>query len=166
MRKLIALAVAAMVAAGCSSQRSSTPSPTPQASIQAAGSCGSTPVLQGGIPAWLDDAGAHNNPGLPYVIASPPQAAGFLFAQPLKVGHPENPTNKILWVVRKLRKGQSLEITGHPVNATVPSIDVVEAPNSGPGEIYPSVVDVPQAGCWHLDLAWAGNHASVELLYK
>ena len=168
VRKLMATCVAAMVAAGCSSQTSSsTPSTSPPATIQAVGSCGSTPILKGSTPAWLDDAGAHNNPDvLPYVIASPPQAAGFLFAQPLRAGHPENPANKILWVVRQPRNGKSLEITGHPVDATSPSIDELESPNSGPGQIYPSIVDVPQSGCWHFDLFWAGNKASVDLLYR
>jgi hypothetical protein len=42
----------------------------------------------------------------------------------------------------------------------------VQAANSGPGEIYPSIVDVPQAGCWHFDLSWSGHKASVELLYR
>jgi len=38
--------------------------------------------------------------------------------------------------------------------------------NSGPGEIYPSVVDVPEAGCWAFTLRFAGLTAEVELAYR
>jgi hypothetical protein len=64
------------------------------------------------------------------------------------------------------RNGSSLEISGHPAKATKPTVDVVRPADSGPGEIYPSTVDVPQPGCWHFDLVWAGHHAAVELVYK
>jgi hypothetical protein len=38
-------------------------------------------------------------------------------------------------------------------------------PNSSPGEIYPSEVDVPSPGGWHFDLRWGKNKASVDLVY-
>jgi len=38
--------------------------------------------------------------------------------------------------------------------------------NSGPGEIYPSIVDVPQPGCWRFDLSWSGHRATVYLEYQ
>jgi hypothetical protein len=118
------------------------------------------------VPSWLDDAGAHNNPdGVPYVVGVPPHAAGFIFGYPLRAGHPQDPTNKILWVV-DARNGSSLEIRGHPLGAATPSIVMTDDPNSSPGEIYPSIVDVPKAGCWHLELFWSGNKASVDLVYK
>jgi hypothetical protein len=40
------------------------------------------------------------------------------------------------------------------------------APNSGPGEIYPSIIDVPEAGCWHFALAWNGHRSVVALAYR
>ena len=27
----------------------------------------------------------------------------------------------------------------------------------------PSIVDMPQAGCWHLDLSWGGRTDSIDL---
>ena len=163
----------AMLLAACSAAPAS-PSPTgsPHANVPAgatvvAGGCGSTTIVKGKVPAWLDEAGAHNNPdSLPYVLATPQQAAGFIFGYPLRSGHPENPSNKILWVVGWPRNGSSLEITGHPLGAAAPIVTVDRAADSSPGEIYPSIVDVPQPGCWHFDLAWAGHKASVELLYQ
>ena len=156
-----------LVLAGCSTTTtSSTAIPTPSAAVLAGG-CGSTPLMQGHVPAWVDQAGAHNNPdGLPYVIADPSQAAGFIFGNPLRAGHPDNPTNKILWVVGLPRNGSSLVITGHPLPTATPIVAQSEPADSSPGEIYPSIVDVPEPGCWHFDLAWAGHHASVDLLYE
>ncbi len=131
------------------------------------GGCGSTPLLSGGIPAWLDEAGAHNNPTVvPYVLASPTRAAGFIFGNPLSASPRQDPSNKILWVVGLPRNGSSLEITGHPLNALAPLVHVTQAANSSPGEIYPTIVDVPKPGCWHFDLAWAGNKTSVDLMYS
>lgn len=168
MRAAIAAAVS-LVLVACSGEAATraAPSPTPTGGgrVTGAGSCGSTTVAQGSIPQWLDDAGGHNNPtGLPYVIAHPELAAGFLFAHPLRAGHPENPANKILWVVRTPRTGP-LTIDGHPVGAAQPTIHEILPAHSGPGEIYPSIVDAPTAGCWQFDLQWAKNHAQVELNY-
>ncbi len=171
--RLLALApLLALAAAGCSpgspsgqvSPIASTPPTT--AATTVAGGCGSTNVYNGGVPEWLDAAGAHNNPnGLPYLVATPPIAAGFLFGAPLRAGHPTDPTNKILWVVGEPREGAELRIIGHPFEASTPEVQTSVLASSSPGEIYPSVVDVPRPGCWHFDLYWAGHTAGVELAY-
>jgi hypothetical protein len=143
------------------------PSATPPAPTTAvAAGCGSTSVLKGGIPGWLEAAGGYNNPTyLRYVVAHPPLAAGFLFSDPLRAGHPQNPYNKILWVVRTPRNGTDLTIDGHPLGALSLKVHEVWPANSGPGEIYPDGGDVPSAGCWQFDLRWAKSHAQVELDY-
>ena len=173
------LVLAATLLAGCSTSRSTSPlpaTPSPAASAQSSpvqaanvipGGCGSTPLHKGGVPSWLDDAGGHNNPvGVPYVLAMPAHAGGFVVGYPLRAGHPQNPNNKILWVVGAPRNGSSLEISGHPLNAATPTVHVTQPANSSPGEIYPSIVDVPKSGCWHFDLAWSGNKTSVDLMYR
>ncbi|HET9848836.1 MAG TPA: hypothetical protein VFR68_09820 [Candidatus Dormibacteraeota bacterium] len=154
----------------CAPQTSATTptasSPPLQPSIIAAG-CGSTAVLHGGIPAWLDDAGGHNNPAdLDYVIAHPPLAAGFLFTYPLQAGLGDQVPMKILWVVRTPRKGTSLIVDGHPLNASSPTVHEVRPDNSGPGEIYPDGVNVPSPGCWQFDLRWANSNVQVDLNYQ
>jgi len=174
-RLLLAWAVALLT--GCSSATTSSPSTplatgdspanVPVGATIVPGGCGATAVVQGHVPAWLDEAGAHNNPdAAPYVLAVPQQAAGFIFGYPLRSGHPENPSNKILWVVGLSRNGSWLGISGHPLGAATPTVTQRQPADSSPGEIYPSIVDVPQPGCWHFDLAWAGHKASVELLYQ
>lgn len=167
MRAAATTVMAALLVA-CSSEATARPSPSSSLTPRASGvstECGSTAVLRGGIPSWLDQAGGYNNPSsLPYVIAHPAQAAGFIFTYPLRAGQRENPSNKILWVVRVPRTGP-LTIDGHPLGATAPIVHEVRPANSGPGEIYPDGVDVPNAGCWQFDLRWANSHVQVELDY-
>ncbi|TMC71391.1 MAG: hypothetical protein E6J18_07090 [Chloroflexi bacterium] len=170
--RFVALApLVALAAVGCtpgppSAQISPLTAPPSTAATAVAGGCGSTQVFKGGVPAWLDAAGAYNNPaGLPYVVANPPIAAGFLFGAPLRAGHPTNPANKILWVVGKPREGAELRIIGHPLEASTPEVQTSAPAGSSPGEIYPSIVDVPRPGCWRFDLYWAGHTAAAELLY-
>jgi hypothetical protein len=103
--------------------------------------------------------------GLPYVVAAPATAAGFIFGSPLRAGHPTNPDNKILWVVRTPRDGASLQITVRPVASAAPVLHEEVPANSGPGEIYPDGVDVPTAGCWHFTLRWRTGHAELDLWY-
>jgi hypothetical protein len=65
------------------------------------GGCGTSVAHRGPIPVWQNDATDNNAPdGLPYVVADPATAAGFIFGYPLRAGHPVNPSNKILWAVR------------------------------------------------------------------
>jgi anti-sigma factor RsiW len=60
--------------------------------------------------------------GLPYIITHPELAAGFLFAHPLRAGHPDDPANRILWVVRMPRT-RPLTIDGHPLGAATPTFN-------------------------------------------
>jgi hypothetical protein len=149
----------ALLVVGCA-PTGAPPEPSPRSSAVA--ECG-TPVMNGSAPGWLVDAGGGNNPrDVPFVIASPAIAAGFIFGYPLTSGR-TSPSNKILWVVGRPRGSSPLDITasagGTAARKSVP-------PDSGPGEIYPSIVDVPHAGCWHVELRWAGNTAAVDLLYR
>lgn len=131
-----------------------------------AGACAGTPISAGATPAWVDAAGAHANPtGLPYAIDRSQTVAGFLWAYPFRAGHPDSPANKVLFVVRLPRAGSDLTITAHPAGTATPVVTVVQAADSGPGEIYPSIIDVPTAGCWVLDLAWSSHRATLQLPY-
>jgi hypothetical protein len=185
-RRLLALTVA-LLAVGCSNVASNPPGQSPLASSSSAasptadapsgspppdtaiipGGCGESHLYKGGEPAWLDSAGAHNNPtGLPYAVASNQTAAGFIFGYPLRAGHPSNPANKILWVVGFPREGSPLDITAQlPILGPAP-VHQSEPADSEPGEIYPSIVDVPQAGCWRFELSWGAHHDVVYLQYR
>lgn len=131
-----------------------------------AGGCAATRVYEGKVPAWLDEASGHNPAlGVPYAVATPPIAAGFIFAYPLQAGGPSQSHNKILWVVRTPRNGAALEIDAHPLSQSGPVVHEALPAGSSPGEIYPDGVDVPSPGCWHFTLAWATGRAELDLEY-
>ncbi len=167
---MAALLVACSSGAGVAHQSNGQPAarPTLAADIPAAatpiGGCGQNPVYRGPIPTWLEVADGHNTPrGLPWVVATPPIAAAFLWRYPLRAGPPGD---KILWVVRTPRDGSDLEITARPLGAASPTVSDRRLDNSGPGEIYPDGgLDVPSAGCWRFDLRWANSQATVDLEY-
>jgi hypothetical protein len=178
MRTLVSFSLAALLVA-CSTSAAGTPrsavSPTvsrlPGAGIPASasiiGGCGESSVYRGPIPTWLEVADGHNTPtSLPWVVATPAIAAGFIFTPQLKAGsHPQDPGNKILWVVRTPRAGSDLEITAHPLAASSPIVTESRPADSWPGEIYPDGLDVPIPGCWRLELRWAHSQATVDLDY-
>ena len=129
------------------------------------GGCVSTRVWKGSIPAELEAAAGNNAPhGLPVAIAQPANLAGFIFGYPLTAGRTE-PANKILWVVATPRTGD-LIVDGHPSSAATPAIHYTLTPNSFPGDIYPSIIDVPTAGCWHFTFGWNGRVAAIDLEYR
>jgi hypothetical protein len=73
--------------------------------------------------------------------------------------------NKILWVVAVPRDGRPLRLTGHPLGARTPAVSITQPANSAPGEIYPSIVNVPTPGCWHFTLSWNRQSDTVDLRY-
>lgn len=125
--------------------------------------CGATDVYKGGsLPDWATiNAPKH----LPYVIATPGLAVGYMFTYPLQSGLTAN--TKVLWYVATPRDGFPLKAQGHPLGATSPTALFSKAADSFPGEIYPSGPTVPSAGCWHFTLTWhnGDEHADVDLLF-
>ena len=76
-----------------------------------------------------------------------------------------DPDNKILWITRLPRNGQPLRIAAHPERAMGPTIRSSWSADSSPGEIYPSIVDVPTPGCWRFSLAWGPHSDRIDLRY-
>jgi hypothetical protein len=185
VREVIALAVAALVACTSVAQPAvTTPVPTVTATATptpilaavplqpavfagpverqlATGSCGRSALFEGGPNEALISATGHNVPPTVYAIADPPHAAAFLFDQPLI----SDRSNKILWVVGTPRTGP-LTIIARPVDASEPTVHFSLEPNASPGEIYPSGIEVPFAGCWRFTLEWRDLSVSMDLLYS
>jgi hypothetical protein len=171
LRQFVPLAVVVLavtpVVAGCSSSHPA--SNAASATHAAAGGCGATAVRRGTPPGWTAPAWAASSgapTGLPYAVAAQGHAIAFIFGYPLRAGDPTNPSNKILWVVRSPRDGSDLVIHARPLHAGTPVITIRQAANSGPGEIYPSDVNVPAAGCWQMTLRWNGHADSIDLAYR
>jgi hypothetical protein len=100
---------------------------------------------------------------VPYALTSGDTAGAFFFAPRLRAGNPENPSNKVLWIVRSPRNGHPLTITAR-LNADPSEVVRISRPaDSSPGEIYPSDVDLPKPGCWRLSLAWGPHRAHIDV---
>jgi hypothetical protein len=120
-------------------------------------------LYRGASPKWTVNAGAPRE--LVQATSRNGNANAFIFGYPLRAGHPQNPDNKILWVVKQPRNGSDLLITGYQLGHPAPAITVRQPADSGPGEIYPSIVAVPNQGCWQFKLEWHGHTDTVDLLY-
>ncbi len=74
-------------------------------------------------------------------------AGAFFFANPIRAGHPSNPGNKILWIVRFPRNGNPLDITARFGGDPSLVVRTSWPADSEPGEIYPSELDLPRPEC-------------------
>jgi hypothetical protein len=129
----------------------------------AAGGCSATRLLLGASPAWTRSA---QPPAIRYALSAGGQAAAYLFGYPLRAGSPQNPDDKVLWVMRRPRDGQPLRLTGRLLGPAGPrTVSSTWPADSAPGEIYPSIVNVPVPGCWQFTLTWNGHRDSVDLRY-
>jgi hypothetical protein len=121
-------------------------------------------VLYGTYPGWIANAGLPS--GMHYVMSREGNLVGMLFADPL-VAPPRpapGPNNKVLWISKVSREGQPLRLTLTPSGGGA-AVTVEQPADSSPGEIYPSIVDVPEAGCWTVSAQWGANRATFELNY-
>ena len=157
MRGVVAVAVVFVAALVGSTQAAATPS-------NALGSCGVTPIRSDErLPAWT--AAARPPSQVPFVVSTRRSVVAILFGYPLRSGAPLGHTNKILWIMREPRNGQPLDLVARPLHRKSPSVRVALPADSSPGEIYPSIVNVPSPGCWHLTLIWNRNRDAIDLRY-
>jgi hypothetical protein len=130
---------------------------------EAAGACDAV-VLRGVLPEWARTGFSDPRPRLPHAVGGSGDIAALIFGYPLTSPPLRNRSNKILWVSRvpvkplsdlriraRLMRGD--RPAGPPVRRTV---------EGGPG---PSIVDLPEAGCWRLDLSWSGHTDQLDLAY-
>lgn len=140
-----------------------------QGSTAAVAGCGVTTITHGTVPAWTAPAFADSNsrtPPWPHAVSARGNVVAVVFGYPLRAGQPTNPANKVLWIMRLPRHGSELTIKARPLHANAPLVTIVEPADSSPGEIYPSYVNVPSAGCWQLSLRWAGHADSIDLPFR
>jgi hypothetical protein len=126
--------------------------------------CVPAAIHHGAPPPWTATAWADSSPDfrVPYALASGDAAGAFFFA-PLRAGKPENPSNKVLWIVRFPRDGRPLDITARLGRDPSRVVRISRSADSSPGEIYPSEVDLPKPGCWHVALTWGSHRAHLDV---
>ncbi|OKI67400.1 hypothetical protein A6A27_23125 [Micromonospora sp. CB01531] len=153
-----------LLLAGCTTtERSAAPAST--ASPRVAGGC-TSPIEMGPLPDWADEGFSGGGSGPPHVFGAKGEILGVLFGYPLSQQPADGHNNKILWVARPAptpsdtRSPETLVIT-----ATLDGTDtrVTHEVTGGPG---PSIIDVPRAGCWHLDLRWSGRTDTMDLVFS
>ncbi|MGV9213599.1 hypothetical protein ACTFTM_17235 [Micromonospora sp. RB23] len=132
-------------------------------SMRAATGCAGR-VETGSLPDWADE-GFHGDARMPHVFGARGEIVAVLFGHPLAQVRPDASSNKILWVARPATTSPAPDAsTTLKITARLDGTDtrVTHEVAGGPG---PSIIDMPRAGCWHLDLRWAGRTDTMDLVY-
>ncbi|MEU3453513.1 hypothetical protein ABZ671_07910 [Micromonospora sp. NPDC006766] len=150
---------AVVLAAGCT-----TPVPAVLPAATPATGCAS-PVETGALPDWADEGFSDVSAKIPHVLGAGGEIVAVLFAHPLTWERTDGANNKILWVSRPAPTPSApTGVADLLITATLDGTDtrVTREVRGGPG---PSIIDLPHAGCWHLDLRWSGRTDTVDLVY-
>lgn len=115
-----------------------------------------SPLLTTAPPVWAR-AGFSGNGYPPFAYSTGGHLVAIVFGDPLVAPPATSHNNKILWVTKQPSLNGNLVITGH-LEGTDRSVTIDTG--AAPG---PSIVDMPTAGCWQLDLSWGGNTDSINL---
>ncbi|MET8044930.1 hypothetical protein ABZU25_29215 [Micromonospora sp. NPDC005215] len=160
------LAASVVLLAGCTTATSggSAPPPATTATTASAATGCDSRVETTSLPDWAD-AGFSGDARVPHVFGAQGGIVAVLFAHPLRQVREDGSNNKILWVARAATTSPDPTAPATLViTATLDGTDtrVTREVAGGPG---PSIIDMPQAGCWHLDLRWSGHTDTVDLVY-
>jgi hypothetical protein len=172
VRRILALTLVLAGCAGCSSPSelgtrpetapvvgSATPSPVTQLS------CVSS-IVTGPLPTWARAGFSPSDVAVPHVTGVSGDIVGVVFGDPLVAPPSAAHGNKILWVPRVPLHVQSAIAADNDLhiratlNGTSTTADRTVV--GGPG---PSLIDLPAAGCWTMNLTWSGRTDAVAVLY-
>ncbi|MFF5180873.1 hypothetical protein ACFY2Q_22825 [Micromonospora sp. NPDC000316] len=156
------LLASVVLLAGCTTGQPATPDGPGATSASAAG-CGSR-VETGSLPDWAD-AGFSGDAHPPHVLGAGGDIVAVLFGHPLAHTRRDGSSNKILWVARPATPSSgALSPDPLAITATLDGTDTTVSREvaGGPG---PSIIDLPRAGCWRLELRWAGHTDTIDLVY-
>ncbi|MEH1163780.1 hypothetical protein V6V47_00170 [Micromonospora sp. CPCC 205539] len=154
----VLLGSAVLLLAGCTA-----PAGQSVTSTSAPAGCGPR-IETGPLPDWAD-AGFHGDTRAPHVFGAKGDIVAVLFGNPLTHGRKDGANNKILWVSRPAATSPDpASPAALAITATLDGTQtrVTREVAGGPG---PSIIDMPQAGCWHLDLRWSGRTDTMDLVY-
>lgn len=151
---LAAVGLLALTVTACTGGSDTSAKPSPSAKS----SCDS--VDKGSLPSWARDGFTPADQAIPHVVGDSGDIAGVLFGYPLSSPRTGDRANKILWVSKpQVDVGSTLKIHGTLDGTSTVADRTVEG---GPG---PSILDLPDAGCWTVDLRWSGHTDTVRLQY-
>lgn len=152
--------VALALTAACTSD---SPASAPPAAASSASpmSCTSS-ITNSALPTWARTGFTPPDVPVRHVEGERGLIVGVVFGYPLSPQpRADGGNNKILWVGKVAGGGASadLKITATLNGTSVTATRVIEG---GPG---PSIVDLPESGCWTFDLAWGRHRDRVAVPY-
>jgi hypothetical protein len=147
-----------------------TSAPPSTSSSPLAGACGATQVFAG--PGPDADLGLADNP---WASATPldERIVAYFWRPPPDLvnasGAQDPHGTKVLWVTHdvegnRLTIADVLTILAHPPDGSSPMIHLEFPAATSPGGNYPSSLDLPSPGCWHLDLMVGTVSRTMDLL--
>jgi hypothetical protein len=157
----ITAAAAVLLLAACDAGKPATQNtaPAPAAAASSLPTCAAD-VPSRVLPEWARAGVSEAEPRIPHVLGDRGDIAAIIFGYPLHQPPLPDRNNKILWVSRTpLESSSPLEIQARLDGAGAP---VSRKVTGGPG---PSIIDLPEAGCWHLTLSWSGHTDTMRLTY-
>ena len=154
-RSCLSAVLALSLAAGCSSVVPPTTSPPPVEDRTGWMCPDPTSAV---LPAWAREGFPDSSRPIPYLRSTRQSIVAVPFGWPLSA--PTNPgrSNKILWIAKE--GGAPLQIVA--VEKATGLTATRDLPD-GPG---PSVVDMPNSGCWRFTLQWAEHTDEVFVRYS
>jgi hypothetical protein len=133
---------------------------TRSTSTIAAGSGCTSVVRTGVLPSWARDGFSESAPKAPHVLSARGDFIAILFGATLNSPPAADRANKILWVAR-VTHGVSGSLLIDAVREGT-TTHVRREVSGGPG---PSIINLPQSGCWRLHVQWGANHDVIDLDY-
>lgn len=144
-----AVLILVLVMGGCTTGK-----PAPEAACV-------TRIVTDALPTWARTGFSGDGSGNPHVFSSNGDMVGVLFGNPLKAPPAEDHNNKILWVSKgPATVAGDLTITARRAGTGETAERKVDG---GPG---PSIIDLPEPGCWRLTLQWWGHTDTMDLTYS
>jgi hypothetical protein len=113
-------------------------------------------VRTGVLPTWARAGFSPATSPTPHVLSARGAMAAILFV-PLSSPPADGTNNKILWVAR--------ETTGLPLRIDAVRAGTTTHVHRNLAGVGPSIVDLPQPGCWHLVLRWGSHRDTIDLNY-
>lgn len=110
-------------------------------------------VVTSPLPVWARAGFSHPGDPVAHVTSDANRIVAIPFVR-LRVHQPAGTGNKVLWSAQVSSYAPLIiraRLAGRTVTRTVPG---------GPG---PSYLDLPAAGCWHLDLRWGDQHDTMPM---
>jgi len=152
---VVAVAVLAIALLGHAHRRGRTVQPSSGVTA-----CHSTARV-GVLPPWARSGFSDPRPRMRYALGRSGQIAAILWGS-LNSPPAADHNNKILWVSRTPVAG-TLHIHAQRMSGTKRlGAPVSREVAGGPG---PSIIDLPESGCWRMTLRWAGRTDHLDLRY-